>query len=61
MGLTDELDDYREFAVKQFYVQQKESNFSRLGANDDLSEEHLPEELLADIVNFIVGAGDGTV
>lgn len=61
MGLADELDDYREFAVKQFYVQQKESNFSRLGANDDLSEEHLPEELLADIVNFIVGAGDGTV
>lgn len=62
MGLQEQLDEYREKAVT--LGQQQKDEFSHLGyltKRDNLSEEHLPEGMLEDILAHIAGVSQDCI
>ncbi len=61
-GLQDELDRYRDKSVELLQMQNDVySKLSELNAGDDLSTEHLPQELQDTILEYIGSIGGGKV
>lgn len=62
MGLQAELDTYREkvAGILQKFADEDEQAGS-LGKNDKLTEEHLPEGMLEEILQYIVSVSQGQV